>query len=97
MDVLGYLCDFIDVALACPKTCGTCDVQTTVTDDACTRDLSGTVDMGDLLGERDCDWLDQSIREGSNRFVATACWRTNVALHCAATCAIWANEDRGVL
>jgi hypothetical protein len=90
----GYLCGFADVALACPVTCGTCEDQKTVTEDTCDADTPGTVDMGDLLGERDCEWLGMSFVE-SNRY-ESACLRTNVAFHCSVTCNTCENLSRAI-
>jgi trypsin len=80
----SYLCDFVDVALECPVTCGICQDLSPVTEDNCEEDQSGLVNMGDLLGERECEWLKISLAE-SERFALT-CVRANVALHCPATC-----------
>jgi trypsin len=80
----SYLCGFADVALECPVTCGICQDLSPVTEDDCQDDLSGFVDMGDLLGERDCEWLKLSLAD-SDRFAST-CVRANVAIHCPATC-----------
>ena len=96
-DVLGYLCNFVDVAVACPQTCNACQYQSVVAEENCAMDAPGEVDMGDLIGEQTCEWLQQSLTEGSSRFAATACWRTNVAFHCAATCDTCNNLERNIL
>jgi hypothetical protein len=75
----AYLCEFIDVAMACPETCGICSELESLN---CDTDSEGVValDHG-TVSEASCDFL----KETQNRF-GFACQRTAVALHCPVTC-----------
>ena len=81
-----YLCEFVDVALACPETCGICS-NLAVLD--CNSDSMGkiTLDHG-TIGEASCAFL-ASTQE---RF-GFACERTKVALYCPLTCHLQACLD----
>ena len=80
------LCGDISVALHCPVTCGACGIVDAYTKDKCAdiQDQSGTVSMSQMIGERDCAWLDWLL--GLTYHIAFVCEDTEVALHCPKTC-----------
>ena len=82
---LGYLCGYMDVALECPYTCGLCTNHVSLQEQGCGTDLPGVVDMGDVVGERTCEWLKLSVAQ--DRF-GSLCDHTSVAFHCPATCSV---------
>jgi len=51
----------------------------------CANDHAGSIDMGDPIGERTCEWLKSSMDGGSDRF-SSLCKNVDIALHCPATC-----------
>lgn len=77
-DEEGYLCDFIDVALACPSTCGICDDMDAI---ECGTDKNGDVSLDETIGDASCAFLANT----EDRF-GFACRKTSVALHCPVTC-----------
>lgn len=79
-DQFGYLCDWIDVALACPVTCGICSSLEAI---ECGADNVGDVELDGTVGHASCDFLADTV----DRF-GFACRRTSVALHCPVTCEI---------
>lgn len=81
-----YLCHYADIALTCPRTCQLCGSDNNNKWE-CNKDQKSTqkVNMGDVLGEKSCEWLSSSLTGGTSRFV-DVCQRTNVALQCAKTC-----------
>jgi trypsin len=80
-----YLCNFADVALACPLSCRVCSAQKVVTEQECAEDRPGMVHMGEFFGNRDCAWLQQG-RERASLRVSSICDLTDVAFHCPLTC-----------
>lgn len=72
-----HLCDWEDVAFACPVTCGSCEDIAALT---CT-DKKGEVEIDVSVGSRGCEWLSQNM----DRY-GYACDRTEVAFHCPSTC-----------
>jgi len=83
---LGYLCRYVDVALACPHTCNVCKDQETLIEQGCGSNLPGVVNIGDMVGECTCKWLKLSVA-GRGHF-ALLCNYTSVAFHCPASCGI---------
>mmetsp|Transcript_11758 Transcript_11758/g.22568 ORF Transcript_11758/g.22568 Transcript_11758/m.22568 type:complete len:532 (+) Transcript_11758:102-1697(+) len=79
-DEYGYLCEFVDVALACPDTCGICiDLEAI----ECGTDKGGDVTLDQSIGDASCAFLANT--EGRFGF---ACRKTSVALHCPVTCGL---------
>ena len=78
-DEFSYLCEWIDVALACPDTCGICpDLESL----ECGFDKTGDVMIDqETVGEASCAFL----ADARERF-GFACQRTSVALHCPVIC-----------
>lgn len=79
-DQHGYLCDWIDVALACPATCGICPDLENI---ECGADKEGDIRLDDSVGHKSCAYLSDTL----GRF-GFACQRTDVALHCPVTCGL---------
>ena len=77
MNEFDFLCDWEDIALACPLTCGSCP-ETAALD---CLDKDEAVYMDITVGEKKCSWLADNM----NRY-GYVCDRSEVAFHCPATC-----------
>lgn len=77
--IYKYLCDFTDVALSCPQTCGTCS---SVTASGSCNDMPGAVSLASApSGLLSCSFLRANI----GRF-QYACGLASVAFLCPSTC-----------
>ena len=75
----GYLCGFVDVAEACPATCGRCEV---VSPPSCDDQQATHIELpGAPKDVATCDYLKTNL----DRF-GFACRRTSIALACPQTC-----------
>lgn len=72
-----YLCQFLDVATECPRTCNACS---TLPQGTC-QDQSGETYIADSYSYRSCSWLSDNMDRFSH-----ACENINVALFCPVTC-----------
>jgi hypothetical protein len=84
-DAYTYLCDWVDVALSCPVTCGICQDLDEV---RCDSDSSGAVALDETVGEASCSFV-----EGARDRFGFACERTEVAFHCPVTCHLETCQD----
>jgi secreted trypsin-like serine protease len=79
LETYAFLCEFQDVALACPATCNICDA---VEEASVCQDQTDAIDIEAApAGSATCEWLSSNF----NRY-SYACDRTSVALACPETC-----------